>query len=277
MTRHDDSEITRTLRQMDAADPEIDQTQRPRAVATLEQILATDPDVPAPNTVPVPARRRRLPRLLVASGVAAAAAVVAVPLVTGGSEAFATWSRTPVELTGPERAAAVDACMKLQADGRGELAFDPAAAASVLVAEARGGWSYVVFTVPARSGSRLQGSCLLPDDLVAEPRPGEGGFFGSLHGADETAGPAPRREAIREDESGVGSVDDEFFAYVEGRVGSDVTGIEVLTPNGLRVEASIDNGRWAAWWPGDEDYPKLSAAPTFRVTLRDGTVTDQTG
>ena len=134
-----------------------------------------------------------------------------------------------------------------------------------------------MFTVPGRSGSRLQGSCLLPDDLVAEPRPGEGGFFGSLGGADETAGPAPTRKAIREDESGVGSVDDEFFAYVEGRVGSDVAGIEVLTPNGLRVEASIDNGRWAAWWPGNEDYPKVAGAPTYRVTLRDGTVTDQTG
>ena len=44
------------------------------------------------------------------------------------------------------------------------------------------------------------------------------------------------------------------------------------------VEASIDHGRWAVWWPaGDSspNNPELSEAPTYEVTLRDGTVTDE--
>ncbi len=86
------------------------------------------------------------------------------------------------------------------------------------------------------------------------------------------------RDVAREDTYGVGSVNGETFVYAEGRAGADVADIEVTTPGGLEVEASIDNGRWAVWWPaGDDspDHPEMSGAPTYEVTLRDGTVTDE--
>jgi hypothetical protein len=276
----------RTLRDLDPATRALDRDQRRRATETLARVLTTDPDLPVPPspTVAPPAPpappRRRPHRALVAGGMVAAAITVAVlvPVVVGGDEAFASWSPSPSELTGADRRATVDACLVLQADDEGELAFDPAADASVLLAESRGGWSYVVFTVVGASGRTLEGSCLVPDSLVSDPRPGEGGFFGSLGGAEETAGPAPGREAVREDTSGFGSVDDEAFVYAEGRAGADVVGIDVTTPGGREVEASIENGRWAVWWPaGDDsmDNPELTGAPSYAVTLRDGTVADQ--
>lgn len=278
MTTHDETSTMQTLRLLDVAPHQLDEGQRTRAAATLEQILATDPHAPAPSAAHLGTPRPPRRRLVIAGGVAAAAvvAVLAVPLVTGGGEAFASWSRIPVELTGAERAAALDACLVLQGEDEGELSFDPTTDASVLVAEARGGWSYVVFTVAGRRQPRLQGSCLMPDAVVADPRPGQGGFFGSLGGAEEAAGPAVGRTVVRQDEYALGVIDDDMFARAEGRTGRDVVGLEVTTPRGRKVEASVEDGHWAAWWPAGDSSPRnpdASEAPTFRVTLRDGTVT----
>lgn len=266
-----DDPTDRLLRGLDPADGRLTAPQRDRAAAALERIVAEDPR-------PAPARRQRRRPVLVAAAVAAvvAAAVVLVPVLTRGEEAFASWSPIPVELTGRARATALDACVTLQSGGVGDLALDRDAPASALVAEARGGWDYVVFTAAGGSGRRLQGSCLVPEDLVADPRPGEGGFFGSLEGAEEAAGPAPGRTVARQDTYGAGSVDDELFVYVEGRAGADVARIEVNTPGGVRVQASVDDGRWAAWWPAGDASPAnpgIAEAPSYDVTLRDGTMT----
>jgi hypothetical protein len=279
MTTHDDSSTTRDLLDLDAADRELSRHQRSRAAVTLERILATDPETPAPTVTPTRAARRRPRLLLLAGGVVAAvtAAVVVAPVVTGGTEAFASWSATPVELEGAERTAALEACLVLQSDDGGGSTVDPDAPGSALLAEARGGWTYVVFEVAGSSGRELQGSCLAPEDLMADPRPGVGGFFGSLGGAEEAAGPQSAHDVARQDTSGSGSVDDATFVYAEGRAGADVVSIEVTTPAGVHVDASLENGRWAAWWPVGDDSgrsPEMREAPTYEVTLRDGTVSD---
>ncbi len=271
MSAADDTATDRALRGLDAAAPELDDDQRRRADATLSRILATDPGVPAPLSGTAPQRRHR--RVLLAGGLVAAAATVAVvvPVVVGGDGAFASWSPTPTELTGAARRAAVDACLVLQGDEEGPLAFDPGADAAVLVAESRGGWSYVLYRVESASGGELEGSCLVPESLVDDPRPAGGGFFGSLGGADEGGGPAPARNEIREVSSGAGSVDSEAFVFAEGRAGADVAGIVVTTPGGREVEASVENGRWAVWWPAGEASmanPELTGAPTYEVILR---------
>jgi hypothetical protein len=265
------------LRNLDAADRVLSPEQRSCATATLERIVTSDRDAPEEGSVAAQSRRRRPRRLLLAgaAATAAAAAALVLPTVLDSSQAFASWSPVPVPLAGADRAAVVDACLALQGDGGGELQFAAEAHASVLVAEARGGWSYVVFTI-AGSSRPLQGSCLLPDDVVAHPQPGEGGFFGSLGPTADLAGPLPALDAVRKDSYGVGAVDREAFVYVEGRAGADVRRIEVTTPGGRHVQASLAHGHWAAWWPaGDDsmDNPELTGAPAYLVTLRDGTTT----
>lgn len=193
MMTQDDSPTTRALRGLDAADQELVLAHRTRAAATLERILATDPDSPTPTAAPTGRPRHRAYRLLLVGSVvvAAAAAVVAIPVISEESEAFASWTPTPVELTGDKRTAAVDACLVLQGNEMGELAFDPRADASVLVAEARGGWSYVVFEVAGASGRELQGSCLIPEDQVVDPRPGRAASSGASTA--QTRPPGQRR------------------------------------------------------------------------------------
>ncbi|MGL5823697.1 MAG: hypothetical protein ACRCYU_02485, partial [Nocardioides sp.] len=58
-----------------------------------------------------------------------------------------------------------------------------------------------------------------------------------------------------------------------GYVGSDVVGVTVDPPVGPDVEASIQEGRFSAWWPAGEargDNPGVSGAWTYTVTLADG-------
>lgn len=271
-----DASTAGLLRDLDAADRELSHAQRRGAAVTLERIVATDPRVPVTVGAPDRAPRRRARLLLVAGGVVAAvAAVVVVPTITGDTRAFATWSPTPVELQGAERATALEACLVLQSGDDGDLALDAGARASALVAEARGGWDYVLFTATGSSGRELRGSCLAPHELIADPRPHQGGFFGGLEGAEEAVEPLRARDDVHLDTFGVGSIDGDVFAYAEGRAGADVAGIQVTSPGGLRIDASLDDGRWAAWWPAGDDSPGspgTSDAPTFTVTLRDGTV-----
>jgi len=262
------------LRDLDPAGPaHPGDGERARADALLARIVATDPHA-VPPTAQAP-RSRRAPRLLLAGGVvtATAAVVLAVPFLGGGDEAFAGWSPVPVELTGAERDAAVGACGVLQVDG-GPLVAAPGALPRALVAESRGGWTYVLYRVDARDGGELEGSCLMPQDVVDDPEPGTGGYFGSLGSADEGLTTPRRDDAVRESTSGVGEVDDGVFGYADGRAGDDVERLVVVLADGREVEASVEDGRWAVWWPtGGDGFQDVSVtgAWSYRATLRDGT------
>jgi hypothetical protein len=52
-------------------------------------------------------------------------------------------------------------------------------------------------------------------------------------------------------EPGVESLD---APQIFGLVGADVTGVDVVLTNGLRVTASLRGGIWGAWWPRDRGH-----------------------
>ncbi len=244
--------------------------ERERAEATFARILAT----PSHDQVPeVPGRaRRRRTRLLVPLGLVGAAAAAVPALLLGGGSAFASWTPTPEPLTGVAAAEAATTCRAaLGVPDQGE---------QVVIAERRGGWTYVLI-----AGPKTEGACLVPDDLVGRgvPPDHQEGFFGS-YSTDPVEAPTLARGRIDEAGSMGGSVstprpwplsDDEgWFSWVEGYVGSDVTGITVHTPIGTDVEASVANGRFAAWWPSAKPSSEnldVMEAWTYTVTLADGT------
>ena len=129
--------------------------------------------------------------------------------------------------------------------------------------------------------------CLMPESLVGQHNPAEhkiDGFFGGS--TDVVRAPTVARDRIVESGNMAGSVpspgfwpltDDEgWFSLVQGHVGSDVTGVTVHTPVGTDVEASVAHGRFAAWWPSDQpssENPEVMGAPTYTLTLADGSTT----
>ena len=268
-----DAQTTTLLRQLDPAprnssdDPRsLAPSEARRAAVTLEQILATDPAAGGPQREPAPTSvRRRHPRRWVLAPLAAlavAAAVVAPTLTIGGDEAYASWSPVPVALSPAESAAAARACL----DSLDQTA-DPRV--KPLLAERRGAWTYVLIQPTAG----VESSCIMPTAEVtggvAEERRR---WFGST--GEQLSEPAISPEELRVHVAATGSTEEGLFSYSEGEVGRDVVGVTFTTPRGVTVEASVANGRYAAWWPAGKNHlrsPEVSKAPDIDVALDDGT------
>lgn len=268
---------TAALRDLDPAPTTVlTDAERERADAAFARILAT----PSTDRVPEKSERpqRRLTRLLVPVGLVGAAGVAVPALLLGGGSAFASWTPTPEPLTGVAVAQAATACRAaLAVTDQGER---------VVIAERRGGWTYVLL-----AGPDSEATCLMPEGLVDQEDPAADareGFMGS-YTSDPSEAPTLARSGII-GYGAAGSVttdglwgfgdDKEWITNVDGYVGSDVTGVTVHTPIGTDVEASVANGRFAAWWPSpvpSSENPEVDGAWTYTVNLADGTTREIAG
>ncbi|PSL38074.1 hypothetical protein CLV49_1686 [Labedella gwakjiensis] len=255
--------ITRTLASLDAAPVRaLDDATRRRADARLHQILTSDPVTP---TTPVLASRRRA-WITVTAGAAAVVAIggaLTVGALAPSDAAFASWTATPDSLTSSEQGLAGTAC--LDAAGR--------PGADVILAERRGEW----IAVAAVSDASTHVTCLvhLPsgstdaDTVLSAQSGGQGAIpvggeinEGSLSEFAEWTFP--------------GTPASPTASFTIGDAGPDVAAVDIITPDGDVVSATVEDGRYLAWWPGkvfvstDEDVTVLDLA--YRVTLEDGTV-----
>ncbi|MET3962136.1 hypothetical protein ABIE44_002070 [Marmoricola sp. OAE513] len=257
MSKHDTEAVTAALRSLDpAATAQLSSEERLRAEETFTRIVATPHDQPVASE---PARPRRRRAHLLVAGALAGAAGIAAPVLLSGGTAYGSWTKTPTTLDASEAAEAAATCRSVQdLPNRGER---------VAVAERRGGWTYVVL-----NGATTETVCLMPQDLIGKDPADRSQFFGS-HDTDRPAPPSVEADGIEETGSIQGSTDEGWFVSVEGYVGADVTGVTVHTSSGLEIEASVTDGRYAAWWPSEEQSSENPAETwTYTVHLTDGTI-----
>jgi hypothetical protein len=254
------------LRDLDPAGPTtgLSEEEHARADATFSRIVSA-PDHP-PRRIE-PERPARLPRrLLVAAGLAGATGIATSALLLGGT-AYGSWTPTPTPLEGSAATTAAVSCrIALDVPDHGER---------VLIAERRGDWTYVLL-----GDSHTETACLLPKGVGGkDPADYEGKFFGS-YDSDVPAAPRVAQDRIVQTSYMSGRTDEGLVNWTEGYVGRDVVGVTLHTPTGLKVEASVAQGRYAAWWPAGEakaDNPEIADAPTVTVTLADGSTRKASG
>jgi hypothetical protein len=254
--------LTTALRDLDPAGRSValSEEERARADATFSRIVSESVQHRLPAQPGRPRRVRLLRRVVVAAGLVGAAGVATATLLVGGT-AFGSWTPTPVTLVGDAATTAAASCrVALDVPDRGER---------VILAERRGDWTYVLL-----AASHTEAACLLPNDVVGgqDHSDYEGKIFGN-YDPDEPPAPRVARDRIRETMSMSGRTDEGMFNWSEGYVGRDVVGVTLHTPSGLKVQASVKRGRFAAWWPAGDvrgDNPETTDAPTFFVTLADG-------
>lgn len=262
MNEHTTESMTAALRDLDPVPKTaLTEAERQHADDTFVRIIATPSDDP-PRVEPDRPRRRRT-RLLLPVGLLGAAGAAMTALLLGGGSALASWTPTPELLTPAETSAAATTC-------RADLGI-PASEEATQLAERRGKWTYVLISEP-----NAEGTCLMRNDLVGQDPAGHE-VFGNYDTDPEV--PTVARDRIVEMGSTAASIDEGWFreegwlTWTYGYVGSDVTGVTVHTPLGFDVEASVDNGRFAAWWPSDKpssDNLEVMGAWSYTVTLADG-------
>ncbi|GAA1611526.1 hypothetical protein GCM10009789_77300 [Kribbella sancticallisti] len=242
------------LKTLDPATTEID-PHSPRARATLERVLATDP---ADGVRPYRTRRRLVRVAVATSAVAIAAVAVFVPRdsgpVPGGGMAYATWTAQPAGLSATDRADAVKECRK-SLKGMGQ--DDQINRAGTAMVERRGDWALVILT----GHDQFTASCM----TNVNPRNRQG--YGSMGGPGGASVGARQLAPSAMGTSGGGN--NGYLTSAVGRAGSDIVGMTYNSPTRGQVEASVQNGYFAFWVPGSE-FDGHHPVPV-RVTYRDGT------
>ncbi|PSL02775.1 hypothetical protein CLV30_10982 [Haloactinopolyspora alba] len=268
MTRTTDS--LATLRTLDPADSDVD-PHTPGARATLERILATDPGQRHDHE-PAKARSRRGVRVVAvasATVVTAGTVFVVIPSLTGGDDAFATWTAVPSSVSSEDAADAAGDCRDAQQDGPAQAGgtapdfSDDLRRAELAIAERRGEWTLVTF---AGTGG-FSATC-----ITDESAPLFRDWFGSIGAPAAYTAPGPR-DVVATD-LGAGEADAGELSVAAGIVGSEVTGVSYRSASHGEVVATVSGGRFALWFPGDELDGAGGAGVGLHVTYRDGSTAE---
>ncbi|MFB6721136.1 hypothetical protein ACFCV3_13285 [Kribbella sp. NPDC056345] len=224
----------------------------PRARATLERIIATDPVPDRPHRL-----RRPMVRAVVATAaVAIGAAAVLLPREGGpfpNGDAYAGWTAQPAGMSAKQQSKAVAECRESLKDMDEQVDRT-----DVAIAERRGAWAMVILTGP----DQFEANCLTH---VGPGRNRSG--FGHVGGPGRAMA-GPRDIAV----SGMGAAGGGSMGYVtvaDGRIGSDIVGMTYTSPTRGVVKATVANGYFAFWLPGRE-FEGDKPVPV-RVTYRNGT------
>ncbi len=263
-------DIDTALRSLDAADHDVDPGSA-RARTDLQRILATDP---SPGLLPQPrlpsadrvGRPRRTPpnarRVAMAGGVLAAvtAGVVALPSLTGGDQAFASWTRAAQGMTGQEGADAAVSCRRMQEDGAGAEYADGLSSAEPVVAERRGVWTTVVLA----GTDGFSAMCVTDNSTPLFSRD----MIGSVGTPTDDAAPGPRH--LIATSLGAGTMNAGVLSLAAGTAGSQVVEVVYHSRTHGDVAATVSHGHFALWLPGDELKDASSNGVEVEVTYRDG-------
>jgi hypothetical protein len=223
-------------------------------------------------TTSSPRRRRRY----AISGVGAGALALTATLVglfgPWAAPAFAGWTAQPTSPASGQLSTATAACASLAAD----LASTPSSTATptlppLSLSDVRGPYSLLVY------GTTNPVLCVLGNSLSSLTEDGTSIGSVNVQGAKlntvvhqtitqsvatnpSTATPAPRAAVVGINNT---TVDDGiYFSVVEGEVGSQVSGATLQLSDGTNVVTTVENGLFAAWWPGPATVSSIHVTTT---------------
>lgn len=259
-----DADLVRLLHQLDPADVILSPVQERRKHALRSALLAGPADQTRAWAGPAPqrSRPRRWWSIPIAAAIAGAVVIFQGPF--GSSAAYASWTPVAHPVSPTVQAQAARACRHAAQQNLSQLADVPARIRPTLrtdtlrtvVAEQRG--AFLFLDMYAADSSTFQ--CFFNADNPSRVTGSGGGLA--------TPSTAPPRDlgthGLQIDGGGTSQGPQGDYAFVEGRVGSQVTKVTIHIP-GRTVRATLRDGHFAAWWPG----PAPTTA-TLDLTLDNG-------
>jgi hypothetical protein len=173
---------------------------------------------------------------LAGAGGVTAAVVAVVTLGAGASNAFAGWSATPTKPAPGRLAAALADCRS-----RSTIA-----GLAPKVSDTRGPFTMSVYADRDQSATCITGPTFTAVSGSVSRAPVSVPAGRILLGTSHT------------------SRDGQAYSFSEGRTGADVTGVTLILDTGTRVQATVANGWFVAWWPGSHDVKRAE------ITTPDG-------
>lgn len=190
-------------------------------------------EVPAASVAHVASRdyrpRMRSLRPPVAVGAVAGTAgaiVAAVSLSAGASSAFAGWTPKPTPPSAVQLASARQSCAA-------KSAHSPIAGLTPKLVDTRGPFTFAVYASATASATCISG-------------PSFTSISASVSSAPSPAVPANRIAMWSEHLTRPGG---QAYSFADGHVGADVTSVALVLEDGTRVDATVSNGWFVAWWP----------------------------
>lgn len=240
------------------------------------------PSIPEPSDEWVAARRdsliaefahhrRNMQPAITGIGLVSAVAAVVVVLVLmtaspGTQSAFAGWSATPARASSSQASAAKSACARRTTLGARDKTAPRIRSGDwhAVLSDVRG--PFVAVVLQAAEG-RAHLSCLLG------PAPT---FSDGLHLLYGNGILTPTRTSVASSEvkilsSGTAVIpgaSNGIFRRIEGRIGTDVSGVTIVLENGKHIRATSSGGWFLAWWPGSEKATSVAVATTSGTHLQ---------
>jgi hypothetical protein len=191
----------------------------------------------------------------------ATACLVILPSMSGGDPAFATWAAAPADMSESDRAKAAHQCRDRQKNVGGGMYAENVKNAALAVAEKRGVWTTVVL-----AGDDGFSVLCITDDAVHFF---DKGMIGSV--GKPTGYTSPGSRELVATDLGTGSMDAGEISLAAGSAGADVVGIVYQSKTHDDVNATVSQGRFALWLPGNELQDAASVGVEVEVTYSDGT------
>jgi hypothetical protein len=201
--------------------------------------------------------RLRRPAALGALAGAAGTAGVVISLVGGAADAFAGWSAVPTRPSPDQLAAAAAHCQSRS----------PIAGLPLKLTDSRGPFTFQIYADASSSAECVSGPSFLAvtTNQSNAPRPvADNGLL-----ADHVSSHLTYRGG-------------RIFSFADGNTGSSVSAVSLILDDGSRVQATVQNGWYVAWWPGarelkraelttadgtrTQDFPAVPAVPTVPAT-----------
>lgn len=232
-------------------------------VTLLSRVLASHDfrgyESSANSTIPAARRQRQMRVALVGLSVVVVGSIaLAIVLIGSGTpSAFAAWTPTTTTPSASQLATATSSCQALFDKGldledKQKLPFATSLPPLVLT-DSRGPFELLIY-----AGPKGEGDCLWDASGVLSVTNSNG----------ETL-PAPSDNSIGVPGVGFDSNRGSGLTYAYGHVGAHVTSVTLALGNGIDVEATIENGFYAAWWPSRTDVQAIDVTTSKGTTHQD--------
>ncbi len=223
-------------------------------VGSSEQVRPADSDAlrtTAPRRVP-PTRYR----LLIVVAVVVAAVALVVDLTGSGTpSAFADWTATTTTPPASQLASAISSCSRIFGEGLGKLRQPgfPRSLPPLTLTDSRGPFELLLYSDPASFFMCFWGN----------------GSVVTLGGGSGPEAPTSTHSIGVPQVPFARNADGSGYTTAYGYVGPQVSAVKLNLTNGTSVDATVQNGLFAAWWPVRTDVASADVTTSVGVFHQD--------